>query len=562
VAQSFVHVFVSYITNNLSPIMTLAVVLATVYGLWTIIRHSRRHWWLIGWCSAYLAIYSSLKVFPFPWYLVPPLAALMMIWSIGIGHLLGDGREMTPVPSTETDAANRRPGSSGRNGKLFASAGVGLLVALTLGVASWVRISDATNVRGHPRWSDYYQTAQWLAENAHPDSTVATIEIGIIGYYSRLRILDTMGLVDKDVAQRLTGWSDTLVYATTSKWPDYAVVVPDTAWGVLLSQWWFEDYYHPVASFPAASENLGPTTVHALVNPPVTRYSAKAQADYITGLTLAHVDFNDQTLQPGASLDLWLQFQVLTPQPSDYQFTVYLIDTETSERTALTTLWPYYISSAYPTSHWMSGDTRAVPVRLTIPEDLPPGTYRLGVLVYDPKQDRMLPLTTNPDSDNPEVQVGYLRLGQPPGLADADDFSVTPAQADWEGYVALKGVGLPVKSPVAGDVLPVRLEWQAIAAPERDATVFLHLIDESGKIVAQRDQRPFAGRFPLPAWQTGEVLQDLYLISLPSELPSGQYSLKIGLYDGGGRLARSDVTDSTMSQDPVTVRIEVRDRGN
>lgn len=542
--QSFIEVFVSHISNNLSPISTVIIVLAALCGLWVILRHSHQHGWLLGWMIGYLAIYSALKVAPFPWYLVPPLAALIFVCSLGIGYLLGD-------------TSSARSPVAARNLKLLGG-GVGILSGLALITSSWLGIDSSTGVRGHPRWSEYHQAARWLADNTRQDATVATIEIGIIGYYSNRMILDTMGLVSRDIARHLTGWSDTLIYTITSHWPDYAIVLPKTAWDGVVTQWWFKEYYRPVASFDPTISEFGPVTIYKLVNSPITGYHAELQADYVTGLNLARVDFNQQLIQPGKFLDLWLQFQVKKQQFSDYQVTVYLIDTQTSEHKALTTLWPYYITSAYPSSRWRGGDIRSVPVRLTVPEDLPPGAYRLGVLIYDPKQDRALPLATNPNSDHPEVQVGYLRVGQPPALIQMNASVVVSAEASWEGNVALRTVSLPGNSPAAGDVLPIQLEWEATGSPQRDATVFVHLVDENGNIVAQRDQRPFDNRFPMPTWQPGEVLRDIYPVSLPAGLPSGSYSLKVGLYDTAGRLSRSNMTGGVVSQDPVTIPIKIQ----
>jgi hypothetical protein len=548
VSQSFIGVFAAYTTHSFAPLVAFSVVLATLCGLWIVLRRNHQHGWLLGWMIGYLAIYSALKVAPFPWYLAPPLTALIFLCSLGIGHLLGD------TPLERPQIAARNPG--------FVSHGVGILTGLALIASSWFGISNSTEVHGHPRWSEYHQAARWLAEHTPHDATVATIEIGIIGYYSNRAILDTMGLVSRDVAQHLTGWSDTLIYSITSHWPDYAIVLPKTAWDGVVTQWWFKEHYHPVASFEPTAGESDPATIYTLVAPPAMKYRAEAQASYVTGLILARVDFDEQIMQPGESLDLWLQFQVQRQQPSNYQVTAYLIDMQTSEHKAVTTLWPYYIMTAYPSSHWRSGDIRSVPVRLTVPEDLRPGAYRLGMLIYDPGQGRALPLAANPNSDYPEVQVGYLRMGQPPDLAQMCNFVMVSSGASWEGNVALRTISVPVKSPTAGDVLPVQLEWEATGSPQRDATVFVHLIDENGNIVAQRDQRPFDNRFPMPTWQPGEVLRDIYPVSLPAGLPSGSYSLKVGLYDSAGRLSRSNVTGGVASQDPVTVPIEIQKQGD
>jgi hypothetical protein len=64
-----------------------------------------------------------------------------------------------------------------------------------------------------------------------------------------------------------------------------------------------------------------------------------------------------------------------------------------------------------------------------------------------------------------------------------------------------------------------------------DYTVFVHLVDSAGKTVAQHDGQP-SWEVPLPTstWQPGEMLQDRHLLTLPADLPPGEYQLRAGVY--------------------------------
>ena len=83
--------------------------------------------------------------------------------------------------------------------------------------------------------------------------------------------------------------------------------------------------------------------------------------------------------------------------------------------------------------------------------------------------------------------------------------------------------------------LPVWLSWQTSQEIGRDLTVFVHLVDGAGKIVAQSDQRTFENRWPTPVWQVGQVYRDLVEITLPDQLQAGDYAIRLGLYDIAGR---------------------------
>ena len=78
-----------------------------------------------------------------------------------------------------------------------------------------------------------------------------------------------------------------------------------------------------------------------------------------------------------------------------------------------------------------------------------------------------------------------------------------PYEIRFAGGLRLTGVSLPFTLP--GDQpLPVRLDWETDVTPLIDYTIFLHLIDGAGKIVAQKDARPFwLYRIPHLALGTG-----------------------------------------------------------
>ncbi|HRO89269.1 MAG TPA: hypothetical protein PLC06_02115, partial [Promineifilum sp.] len=91
-----------------------------------------------------------------------------------------------------------------------------------------------------------------------------------------------------------------------------------------------------------------------------------------------------------------------------------------------------------------------------------------------------------------------------------------------------------------GDVIQARLVWSADATPARAYKVFLHLLDEAGNVVAQHDGEPAGGSRPTTTWAAGEQVIDNHGVLLPSGLPSGDYTLRLGLYDAldpGARLA-------------------------
>ncbi|MFN8533516.1 MAG: glycosyltransferase family 39 protein [Dehalococcoidia bacterium] len=104
--------------------------------------------------------------------------------------------------------------------------------------------------------------------------------------------------------------------------------------------------------------------------------------------------------------------------------------------------------------------------------------------------------------------------------------------------------GLRLVTGVCATTCPVDLAlvWRADRRPAGNWTSFVHILNEAGTIVAQRDQIPLGGDAPTGGWLAGEWLDD------PQgrfALPPGRYSVAVGLYDadGGARLTAPNGQD-------------------
>jgi hypothetical protein len=90
--------------------------------------------------------------------------------------------------------------------------------------------------------------------------------------------------------------------------------------------------------------------------------------------------------------------------------------------------------------------------------------------------------------------------------------------------------------------LPVALYWQTERTTATDYSIFLHLVDEKGALVAQQDGPPQDGYAPTSWWRPGDRTVDRHALAIPSNLPTGHYRLEIGVYDSasGARLPLFD----------------------
>ncbi len=84
---------------------------------------------------------------------------------------------------------------------------------------------------------------------------------------------------------------------------------------------------------------------------------------------------------------------------------------------------------------------------------------------------------------------------------------------------------------VPGDIYQLSLFWQAEEKMDKRYKVFLHLVDQEGRIVSQRDSEPGGGLALTTTWQPGTLVTDNHGLYIPLDTPPGEYTLYIGLYD-------------------------------
>ena len=114
--------------------------------------------------------------------------------------------------------------------------------------------------------------------------------------------------------------------------------------------------------------------------------------------------------------------------------------------------------------------------------------------------------------------------------APATEIAV-PIAANFGDHISLQGYTLAHNELAPGDILQLTLFWQTNSRLDQRYKVFLHLLDEDGQLVAQRDSEPGSALKPTTIWQPAETITDNHGLLLPAHLPPGSYTLVLGLYD-------------------------------
>ena len=162
-----------------------------------------------------------------------------------------------------------------------------------------------------------------------------------------------------------------------------------------------------------------------------------------------------------------------------------------------------------------------------IPTDAAPRLLWLDVGAYERFGRQSVPWRDASGKETgPALKVGPLRVTVP----TPPDAPAVAAQYKFGDWLELEGHDLADARARAGDAVELRLHWRAIDQPPGDYVVSVQLLDQGGRLVAQHDSPAVQGNYPTAYWATGERVVDAHVLSLPQDLPAGQYDIYAVVY--------------------------------
>jgi hypothetical protein len=117
-----------------------------------------------------------------------------------------------------------------------------------------------------------------------------------------------------------------------------------------------------------------------------------------------------------------------------------------------------------------------------------------------------------------------FKPGDPQGLNTAIELPV-----DFGDVMQLIGHDRNHSELESGETLELILQWQLLSKPQRQYTIFAHLLAADGQVVSGFD----ANEYPTSFWQEegGERLLSYMRLPLNPDIPPGEYQLEIGVYN-------------------------------
>ncbi|MBN1935254.1 MAG: hypothetical protein JW934_11340 [Anaerolineae bacterium] len=188
----------------------------------------------------------------------------------------------------------------------------------------------------------------------------------------------------------------------------------------------------------------------------------------------------------------------------------------------------------YPSSEWSPGQIVVQQREIAVPAVAPPGDYSLLIGLASRGQNARLPLLDAQGRlAGTTVRIGpaYVESAAPPVEPPAVP---KPFDVDYDGLTLL-GIRHDRSNLTSltdlrpGDTLYIGLYWQSSRAlPDLDFTLRLTPVD-GDEAVELWQGRPVHDTYPTTQWSPGTTLLDPYSLRIPTDAPSGPYTLTLSV---------------------------------
>ena len=286
---------------------------------------------------------------------------------------------------------------------------------------------------------------------------------------------------------------------------------------------------------------------------------ARAEPPLYSGsvLSLADFDLPRTTFRPSETISVAAQIKTQRLPPRRVVWRLQLRDLQ-NNAAAEVRIEPF--DEQFPMQRWPDGVTLTQTFALPLPMDVRPGLYDLQLGLYFVGSGAPLAFQSAESAPDDVIPLGRIKIALPP-VTTHELGALTRTNAQVGDAFRLLGYRLRKVTPLRpGDSFQVILNWQSIA-PAPDYTVFVHLLDSSGILVAQRDAAPRAGTYATSIWDKNEIVSDVYELTIPRDAKPGDYRLIVGMYEWPS-LKRLPVTNAVQHalgdyfELPIVLRVE------
>ncbi len=176
------------------------------------------------------------------------------------------------------------------------------------------------------------------------------------------------------------------------------------------------------------------------------------------------------------------------------------------------------------TPYWQPNQIMADIHHLPLTTPLAPGAYKLMAGLYLSVNEWIPTVNDEGVVQGNVAQLAWVKRPMPP---------TPPLPSAAKAFSAVLDNAIVLRHASVNQVdathFELSLEWMSrVDRPDFDATIFLHVVDSAGNMVAQQDKRPFEGQYPTFIWDKEErvVTKHQFELSQPAET----MHLFVGMY--------------------------------
>lgn len=245
-------------------------------------------------------------------------------------------------------------------------------------------------------------------------------------------------------------------------------------------------------------------------------------------LTLIGTEIPRTTFQPGETLTLATWTQALYPPPATVAWRMELLD-HTGRVVSRVERDPF--GNKYPLQRWPPGRYLREEWALPLDPGLPSGVYDLRMALFRRADGELIDVRPLYSLERivPTSHALITRIKIPIAPPTPDELRATKSlQVQVGDTFALTNYAL--QTDRATGRVQLALYWQSLKPTPKNYTVFVHLLDASGKIVSQVDNEPRGGTYPTSMWDVHEIIKDEYTLTIPADARA-PFTLAIGMYE-------------------------------
>lgn len=251
--------------------------------------------------------------------------------------------------------------------------------------------------------------------------------------------------------------------------------------------------------------------------------SAESPIRFGDAIELIGYRVHPDRLSPGGTLEVDLDWRAIRPIERNWAVSLGVVGDGDSTLAKVQT-WPQ--GGRAPTTGWLPGrlyhDRYVLSPRWTSAE---PQLASVWLDLYDASVLGGPSLSVS-DSGGRQIGNGII-VGQVK-LTPTETVQARPSEvvgATFGSSVELLGYDATVEA----SRLTITLYWRDVAPLTVPYTVFVHVAEADGKVVAQHDGPPHDGSYPTTVWETGEIIRDRHVVDLKGVAPA-TYRVLVGLY--------------------------------